>query len=284
MAGGIDFSIGTAAFLAETAALTVTAVATGSTSAADVLNSIGITVPTLCPYRDKQQNKPAVYSMSVPNSSTSSAIIGQPISSNTQVNVVGPTVYVFDAVLVANHRKRIEATSKPLQSGYNISDHAIKIQPEVTLEIGMSDAMAAFAPGQWIGNPSKSLSAWQVLNKIADNRVLVTLATRQETYRNMMIVGIDSPETNKTVKGLKVNITFKQMLIVTVTSTTLSARPNATDQTQQATLQTSDPSTTLVQQHGVDPSTLPSSNSNSVTNSFGVPAGGQFSSNNLPGK
>lgn len=277
MAGGIEISTGAAATLAEGAALAIVSVATGGG-----LSGLGITVPTFGPYRDKQQNKPATYSMSVPNSSSSSALIGQPINSNTiSVGVVAPTVYVFDAVLVATHSKRIEATSKPLQSGYNISDHAILIQPEVTLEIGMSDAMAAFAPGQWIGNPSKSISAWQVLNKIADGRALITLATRQQTYKNMMIVSINSPETNKTVKGLRVTVTFKQMLIVTVTSTTVSARPNATDQTQLATLQTQDPSATLIQQNQVNPATLPAGNSDSVIGANGISAGGQFSSNNV---
>lgn len=274
--GGINFSLGVAAALAESAAIAVVSVTTGSQSG---LSSIG-TVPTLGPYRDKQQNKPAVYSILVPaNAFAPASGTVVPANGTLTTSVTAPTLYVFDAVLVANHNKSYTPTRKPLQSGYNTSDHIIKNQPQLTLEIGMSDAMAAFSPGMWIGNPSKSISAWQLISKIADNRVLFTLATRQETYTNMAIINIASPETNKTVNGLRMTVTFEQMLLATVTTITQSARPNATDETQLSTLQPTDVPTTVLQQNQVVPSTLPVGNSNSVINANGVYDGGAFSSN-----
>lgn len=291
MAGGASITTAVAATLAEGVALATVSVSTGASGASGVLNSVGITVPTFGPYRDKQQNKPAVYSITVPGAhvSTTNTPNGTPLLADTSgraayrlvTNVIqaAPTVYVFDAVMIATHRLRWEATSKPLQSGNNTSDHIIKIQPEITLEIGMSDAMAAYTPGQWIGNPSKSISAWQVLNKIANSRVLVTLATRQATYTNMAIIILESPETNKTVTGLKATVTFKQMLLSSVNTITQTARPNATDSTQLSTVQTTAPSDTLIQSNQVDNSVLPVGNSDSVVGTNGVPAGGQFSSN-----
>lgn len=289
MAGGAEISTTVGATLAESAALAIVSVSTGSSGG---LNSVGITIPTFGPYRDKQQNKPATYSISVPASSNTT-----PLGAVTTVNANGvaqmaspsataPTLYVFDAVMIATHSKSYTPTRKPLQSGYNTSDHIIKNQPQITLEIGMSDAMAAFAPGQWIGNPSKSISAWQVLSKIADNRVLVTLATRQETYTNMVIVSINSPETNKTVKSLKATVTFEQMLLASVTTITQSARPNATDETQLATLQTQDVAATTIQQNSVPTglavplAALPANQvSCGQLGPYGIPVGGAFSSN-----
>jgi hypothetical protein len=296
MAGGTNITTGQAAALAEGAALALVSVSIGASSLDQALNNVGITLPTLGPYRDKQQNKPATYSISIPqtynqqNAKTDNVVGSMVVDNNGVATVQGagvaehsnePSFFVFDAVFVANHSKRWIPTRKPLQSGYNFSDHAIKEQPFVVLEIGMSDAMAAYKPGMWTGSPSKSISCWQQLNEIADQRRLFTLATRQETYTNMMIVGIESSETNATIKSMKARITFQQMLLVNVSSQTISARPNATDSTQLGTQQSQDVSTPIVQQHEILPSDLPTGNSSSVLNQYNVPAGGQFSSNLL---
>lgn len=296
MAGGTNISIGQAAALAEGTALAIVSVSVGASSLDQALNNVGITIPTFGPYRDKTQNKPATYSITIPqtyNDQTANTnnVVGSQISDNNGlVTLQGtgvaeqsnePAYFVFDAVFVANHSKRWIPTRKPLQSGYNITDHIIKEQPTVVLEIGMSDAMAAYKPGMWTGSPSKSISCWQQMNTIADNRQLFTLATRQETYQNMAIVGIESSETNNTIKSMRARITFQQMLLVNVTSQTVSARPNSTDSTQLGTQQSQDVSTPIVQQHEILPSDLPVGSSYSVLNANGIPAGGQFSSNLL---
>lgn len=290
MAGGIEITQSDALALAEAVALATVTIGLGAGNIDQALNDVGITVPTFGPYRDKQQNKPAVYSISVPATYSNQSLVTNSVT-GTQIGSDGvlhtgvaehqnaPTLFVFDAVFVANHSKTWTPTKKPIQSGYNTTDHIIKNQPTVTLEIGMSDAMAAYAPGMWTGNPSKSISCWQQLNTLADSRVLFTLATRQETYQNMAIVGIESPEDNKTTKSLKARITFSQMLLVAVTSQILSARPNATDETQLATLQGQIPSTTTIQQHEVTPEDLPTGSSESELNNYDIPAGGEFSSN-----
>lgn len=295
MAGGIDITQGQAAALAEGAALAIVSVSFGASSLDQALNDIGITVPTLGSYRDKQQNKPAVYSITIPQtydsrSAVTNNVVGAQVSDNNDYTIQGagraehnnePSFFVFDAVLVATHSKRWEPTRKPLQSGFNFSDHAIKLQPRLTLEIGMSDAMAAYKQGMWTGNPSKSISCWQQLNRIADNRLLFTLATRQETYQSMMITDIDSSETNETIHSLRARITFMQMLFADVTSQVVSARPNATDSTALGTQQGQQLSDPLIHQHEILPTDMPSGNSESIVNNFGVPAGGQFSSNLL---
>lgn len=296
MAGGTNISTGQAAALAEGAALAIVSVSIGASSLDQALNNVGITIPTLGPFRDKTQNKPATYSITIPQSYDSRTadttnVVGSQVNNNNSIYTIQgggvaehsnePSIFVFDAVFVANHSKRWIPTRKPLQSGYNTSDHIIKEQPTVVLEIGMSDAMAAYKPGMWTGSPSKSISCWQQMNSIADNRRLFTLATRQETYQNMAIIGIESSETNATIKSMRARITFQQILLVNVTSQTISARPNATDETQLGAQQSQDVSTPIIQQHEILPSDLPVGSSDSVLNASGIPAGGQFSSNLL---
>ena len=46
---------------------------------------------------------------------------------------------VFDAVLKTDHTSKVTATSHPVESGANISDHAFVEPAEISLEVGVSD-------------------------------------------------------------------------------------------------------------------------------------------------
>lgn len=294
MAGGINISQGAAAVLGNTASLAIVTITEGG-NLNSLLGTLGISniANPFGPYRDKQQNKSAVYSIVVPAANNTQAInqnTGQQIESGNTYTLQGTGVsetptpskqYVFDAVLVANHISELEPTRHPLQTGANISDHAILRQPLVTLEIGMSDAMAEFTVGMWSTTASKSISAWQVLKQLQADRTLITLSTRQQTYQNMLIRSISSPETAETFAGMRATVTFEQMLIVDAVSITLTSRPQATDQTPLASLQSGPVDSTVTQQHEV--TNLPLGNNNSAVNQYGVPYGGQFSSNNIAG-
>lgn len=294
MAGGIDISQGAAASLASGAALAVVSVSTGqANNLSGVLADAGIAVPGLGAYRPYTQNKPATYSIVIPpfaDETGSAAPLGTvPVDSNgvgnlstsRQLKTSQSKMYVFDAVFVANHNRRLRKTKDPLQSGYNITYHAVLEEPVLVLEIGMSDAMTAYASGMWLGNQSKSVSAYQTLEDLQTNRLLMTISTRQKTYTNMMLIGIESPETNKTFAGMRATLTFEQTFLVTVASQTISARPNATDSTQQASVQPDTVPATITQQNKVVTSQLPKANSDSELNSLGIPAGGAYSSNNI---
>lgn len=87
-------------------------------------------------------------------------------------------VYVFDAVIRIDHSQQIRTTDHPVQSGASISDHALILPARVVMEIGMSDAMDAYAPGVWTSNPSKSVSAYQTLVALQQGRQPLTVTTR----------------------------------------------------------------------------------------------------------
>jgi hypothetical protein len=248
MPGGAEISVLAAQALSLLAVVATPIVTSDQVNTQDIQSSS-------VPYRAPQQNNPAVYSITetTPSSSSTTVVGGQQLTQ--QISSVS-TMYVFDAVLQANHDRKLTPTKQPLQTGYNIADHAVLQQAVVVLEIGMSDAMAAFSPGMWSGNSSKSVSAYQTIVSLMENRQLLTLSTRQQTYQNMMITGIESPETNKTFRSLKARITFTQIYLVTVASQIQSARPNATDSTQLATVQPAPVPASVTQQNtvsGIDP-------------------------------
>ena len=157
-------------------------------------------------------------------------------------------VYVFDAVLRTNHATEIKATSHPIQSGANIVDHSY-IEPEkLLLEIGMSDAMASFTPGQWKQYSTKSISAYKKLKELQYLRLPLTVKTRLNTYNNMIIVRMDSPEDSRTANGLRCTIYLQQIMVAQVSTTTVkvSKRGQTTKSTPKGTVQPKDSGSALV--------------------------------------
>jgi hypothetical protein len=128
---------------------------------------------TLGPWTPPQWSKPALTVISLPQTAAQVAQAQQAIATagndNVLANQIAPGLnnYVFDAVIRASHRRVLKKTQHPVMTGTNISDHAYIEPARLTLEIGMSDAMAAFASGgEWAtGWNSKSISAWQTIKQ-----------------------------------------------------------------------------------------------------------------------
>lgn len=134
------------------------------------------------------------------------------------------TVYVFDGVLRAEHDQRAVVTLDPVQTGAPLSDHAFIVPPQLMIEIAMSDAMQSFFLGQWADGPSKSVSAYQTLVAIQQQRLPISIATRLRQYDNMLITEIRADEEARTANALKAYVTFTQILTasVEVTSSTVN--------------------------------------------------------------
>lgn len=149
------------------------------------------------------------------------------------------TVYVLDSTLRAEHDQNVVVTMNPVQTGAAMSDHAYVVPPRLTVEFAMSDAMQSYTVGQWNDSPSKSVSAWQTLIALKDQKLPVSVATRLQQYDKMMIVSVRAEDTKNTRYGLRATVTFVQVLTAQVeaTSSTVtfpsadSAFPQTTDQT-----------------------------------------------------
>lgn len=146
-------------------------------------------------------------------------------------------VYVFDAVIRTEHQQRIEKTQHPIQTGANVSDHAFIMPARVVLEIGMSDAMDSFTPGQWTGDSSKSVNTYQTLKSIAAARQPLTVTTRLNVYTNMLLTDISAPDTADTRFALRASVVFEELLTGTVTSQQVSGRSDLTGSTNLGTKQ-----------------------------------------------
>src|SRR6185312_8878860 len=131
-------------------------------------NNPDIAVPNTGSWRPPQWNQPALTSITIP---------AQPPDPVTGLAVPSYT-FVFDAILRAEHSQELKHTEHPVQTGANITDHMYPMPARLVLEIGMSDAMDSYSPGNWSGNPSKSVSAYETLLNFQNNKNLLTITTR----------------------------------------------------------------------------------------------------------
>lgn len=232
---------------------------------------------TMGPWTPPQWGQPALTILTVPGNQVSAPITGTNGTASAVYQGSAPISYVFDAVLRLMHNRRLKKTQHPVLTGANIADHAYIEPARVTLEIGMSDAMASYQAGMWVGASTKSISAWQVIKGLQTNKTLVTLTTRLDTYYNMLIVEATSPDDHKTLHGLRGTIVLEEIIAGSVASqASASARPQTTGNTSSGTIQGATPNASQVQQN-VMPSTLyPDSPAYPS-----VPGAGNVSSNSL---
>ena len=146
-----------------------------------------------------------------------------------------PTTYFFDAVIRLEHSQSLRRTEHPIQSGASVVDHAYLLPARVVLEIGMSDAMDRFQSGMFTSDTSKSISAFQTLLDLQKLRVPLTLNTRLRSYNNMLIEDIRALEDNRTVHGLRALVSFSQIILANLATTTVSARPDQNGVTNEGT-------------------------------------------------
>jgi len=188
------------------------------------------------------------------------------------------TLYAFDAELGIEHEQRATMTRHPVQTGASISDH-IYIEPaQLVLEIGMSDAMDAYAPtggtSAWSGSTSKSVSAFQTLIALQFARAPLQITTRLRTYQNMFILNDIARDTYKTINGLRARIEFGQIFMADTSTTPNSARPQDTQNTQQGAVNPVAPTSAQQSQNNVTDSANP------PTPPSTTPGAGNWSSDN----
>lgn len=130
----------------------------------------------------------------------------------------------FDAVLSISTEHVATITQHPVQTGANISDHMYLEPVQITMEIGMSDAMASMVRGQWVGAYTKSISAYRKLCELQAARIPFTVLTRLNQYPNMVIRSISVPDDYNTLYGLRATVSLQQLIIANVAEEKVSAR------------------------------------------------------------
>lgn len=154
---------------------------------------------------------------------------------------------VFDAVLKTDHTSKVTATSHPVESGANISDHAFVEPAEISLEVGVSDCETRNGT---FGSGNRSQKAFSELLKLQTSRQLITVVTRFKTYRNMLITSISVPDDYTTMFAFKANIMLREIPIVSTgrVSVTGSDQSQKTGSTNSGTVQATAPKQSVLKQ------------------------------------
>lgn len=139
--------------------------------------------------------------------------------------------YFFDAFFRVDHTSNLKVTDHPVESGSTISDHAYVEPVEIIMEIGMSDVAGSLVPGQFDDSWSRSVSAFKLLQQLQIDRELLFVHTRLRTYNNMIITSISAPDEAKTLFGLRVSVTLREVLITGTQVVPVSSAPQVTDST-----------------------------------------------------
>lgn len=290
MSGGLAIPVGvTAAELIGLA--TVTAFAGQNPSLGSVANNFRIG-----PWRPPQWSQPALYMITVPGAyapvlgpSTTTAsdngagTIKVDVSANLIPANQPPTYLVFDGVMRASHTQQARPTRYPVQNQTNFTDHVILEPAHLSMDISMSDAVQAYSDGVWVGNPSKSVSCFQVLDALRAARVPVTVTTRLKTYTNMILTEVVPEESVRTLHGLRARLEFQQIFVATVTSSVqgVSSRQQTTDTTTLGPTNTTPVPSGVQAQNGLPSTATGIGSSDSLQQTTGTVNGaGNWSSNN----
>lgn len=132
------------------------------------------------------------------------------------------THYFFDAVLSTTHITRREITSHPVQYRASLTDHSYQLPAEVSLDIGMSDAMDTwyYTSPSGIANEfdygtgnGKSVKAYQKFVSLQMKGTPFNLYTKLKTYSNMVIASITATDDYKTNQALRCRIELREIFI-----------------------------------------------------------------------
>jgi hypothetical protein len=193
-------------------------------------------------FRPPQWSQPALTMLTVPanyvqaqngNSAvggTSTGAVAPSSPAAPSPNTV-PQYLVFDGVMRVSHSQRARPTLHPIQDNANVTDHIILDPAHLVMDVLMTDVLQPYAQGQWVGNPSKSISCFETLDNLRQARVPLTITTRLKTYVNMFVVDVQPNDTVKERYGLRATVEFQQIFLFNVATQTVSARSQTTGST-----------------------------------------------------
>jgi hypothetical protein len=217
-------------------------------SVGNALLNVAISQIQLGPYRPPNWgSQKQLYSMTCTLPGTPAATVSYSSSvggvvtpgstgSSTSPGTTGKaTTYFFDATLRVEHTQEAVMTKHPVQVGPAIVDHIYLLPSRVILEVAISDALQSYLTGQYGGGQSRSVNAYQTFLQIMKARVPIALATRLNAYTNMGLIDVRANEDYRTIKGFRGSLHFEQIISSTLSDTPTSARPNATNTTNEGT-------------------------------------------------
>lgn len=152
----------------------------------------------------------------------------------------------IDSTTNISHQKENTITSYPIQSGINITDHVVNVNPIITLECVISNlssniidtlkttafqsAIYGITKNQLVSaivpqlsgiinnvtnNNTKKNQRYLLLNELYKNKILFKVRTGLELYDNVIIQSLNFKENSSTLQSINFTMTLKQVKIVT---------------------------------------------------------------------
>lgn len=132
-----------------------------------------------------------------------------------------------NVVVEENTNDTLTITKQPVQQGASITDHAFKEPTTFATTMFFKD------------NPAQSLSKiYQDLLDLQSSRQPFDIVTPKRIYRNMLIAVLSNTTDKSTENVLKINASFQEVIIVSVSTTTVPRQkqrnPGSTGKTENA--------------------------------------------------
>lgn len=163
----------------------------------------------------------------------------------------------FDGIMQTEHVRRVKPTQYPVQTGVQMTDHAIIEPAELTIDVMMSDAEthtytsmnpllnAIYQAAQTVMmyknlsslcklppailGDGRAAMTWRTLEAMLISRVPIHVDTRLEQYDNMIITEINAPDDVKTLNAFRCTIRMQEIFYAEAAETKTSARAAATN-------------------------------------------------------
>lgn len=142
----------------------------------------------------------------------------------------------FDGFMKVSHESTLTVTEHPVESGASIVDNSYVNPRTVEMQIMMSDALSSYVEGQFVEKYTRSVSAWDALVKIQEQRIPVSVHTRLDTYKNMIIVSLRAEDTAETYNGLNATVSLREIPVARLRTVKISEVPQTTDITSMSTI------------------------------------------------
>ena len=124
----------------------------------------------------------------------------------------GPLWQLIDSFISERHQESVTITEYPVETGFEVADHSI-VRPRILDIVGFSsDAVVG-----WVNDSDpehiapRGREAWEEMRRIMYKRELVTLITRLDVYRNMIITDLETNLDASVGDSLPFRMTLKEV-------------------------------------------------------------------------
>lgn len=129
---------------------------------------------------------------------------------------------------------QLEVTEHPVEQGAQITDHSYLRPIELTLRCGWSDsslaALESIATGFFAGGKMSDYdyvsSVYTQLLNLQQSRQTFTVTTGFRLYTDLLMTSLRVDRDQRTANALMVTATFRQVILVSISSATLPAQTN----------------------------------------------------------